>query len=152
MKLISRNAASQLFAKAHSLREQHTSWRCIYLRLADRRGVYSQQLIRHFFIEPINDMLEEYEGSIYLCEDGDIVILFQGLLAPVLDRFAIHFGDLNADDIDSGSNPLFNILDLSVGWLDFSTYCGAKLQGRLHKPTAAFAVYGKIPIAPHIAG
>lgn len=116
MKVINQNADNQLFSKAKSIEERHDSWRCIYMNLARKRRIYSRALIQHFFTTPLVQQLADVEGTIYVCEDGDIFVLFQGNAKAVTSRLAAHFSDQDED------NP-FVLLDLSVYWDEFITLC-----------------------------
>ena len=138
MKVIDKNVANQLVTKSHMLRDRHKSWKCMLIRLSAKRGNYSQQLITHFFIRPTIDILEPLEGEIYICRDGDILIMFQGISAPVIDALVSQFGDLNAEENESGEPDMFLLYDLSVDYPAFSAMAKQKLHAALH--------YGQVSI------
>jgi hypothetical protein len=123
MKLVTRNAASLLFDKANLIDGQPYGWRCLHLNLSQRN--YRHELIFHFFVKPIVELLVEDEGNIFLCEDGDIIILFKGAAKPILAKLATHFADLKTGVEES---DVFRLFDLSVYRQPFYELCSAKLH------------------------
>ena len=127
MKLFYRNAAATLFEKVHSLSDYHNSWRCIHLKLSRKRERYNQQLLIYFVIKGIAEILANDDGYIYLCRDGDIFILFQGLMGPVLDKLGDHFADIDPDNApDEAGSRFMTIYDLSRDWNLFFNLCYTK--------------------------
>jgi hypothetical protein len=119
MKLLNYNAATHLFERVKSLEnEPHDSWKAIHICLAGK-GEYTSALRMHFFVQPLRDMLVDKEGYIYVMEDGDIFILFQGQLKPVMEMLHTRFADIK-DDVEEG---LFTVYDLSRYWQLFYDLC-----------------------------
>lgn len=127
MKLLAHNGIIQLFEKVRSLEEEpHDSWRCIHISLSDQ-GKYNAALRTYFFVKPITELLADHDGFIYVCEDGDIFILFQGLLQPVLDGLNEHFADMQAErSKEAQAKSLFTVFDLSRYWREFFRLCETK--------------------------
>ncbi|MFW0777498.1 MAG: hypothetical protein ACN2B6_07255 [Rickettsiales bacterium] len=127
MKIFHRNATALLLEKASSISERPNSWRCIHLTLSEENTQYNQALLTCFMARGLSRVLAEDDGYIYLCSDGDIFILFQGAVKPILKRLADRFADIdlgygNANDEDS----FFTIYDLSTAWSDFFGVCYLK--------------------------
>ena len=128
MKISSHNASAMLYEKAKSLgRDNHDSWRCIYLNMSDRPARYNDSLHRHFVVKALEDLLEDLDGHVYICEDGDIFILFQWAIRPIVRRLGSHFSELAPMPFtqDPGDNT-FSIFDLSRHWGVFFRLCQAK--------------------------
>lgn len=129
MHVLNHNAPALLLEKSRSLGERYHSWRCIHISLSDLRGQYSGTVLRHFVIEAIIDILENNDGTIYVCDDGDLFILFQGALKPVLARLGSHIdGILPSRLEEQPEDPLFTIFDLSRHWPLFLRLCAAKAR------------------------
>lgn len=127
MKILHRNANAQLFEKAHSLEGAHNSWRSIHLHMASKRERYSQMLRTYFIVRGLTETLADNDGYIYLCNDGDIFILFQGALRPVLAKLSHYFGDIDLSQaVEKPQNSFFTIFDLSKDWQEFLNLCFAK--------------------------
>ncbi len=127
MKTLNRNAAAMLFEKARELGdESHSSWRCIYINLSAYRLRHSHMLLKHFVGRAITELLADADGYVYMCNDGDIFILFQGALKPIVNKLGEHFGDLSMGDDGQPADSAFTILDLSRDWQVFFNLCAAK--------------------------
>lgn len=127
MRIIHRNASALLFEKVHSLENAYTSWRCIHLNLSSQREQYSQMLRTYFIIKGLTETLNDNDGTIYLCNDGDIFILFQGMLRPVMARLAHYFGDIDLSRAtQKAEHSFFTIYDLSKDWAHFLNLCFTK--------------------------
>ena len=128
MNTLDRNAARHLFEKVKSLATQpHNSWRCIYLNL-DKQDRLNAGRRGQFVVGTLVDLLTEYDGYIYLCDDGDIFILFQGPLKPVMTKLGSYFADLKPRPLYEPpvENSPFTIFDLSRYWQVFFNLCKAK--------------------------
>ena len=133
MKIVNSHAEAHLYEKVESLsQEPHDSWRCIYLKLSDEKGRYNNELRTHFVVRTLTDVLAETDGFIYLCEDGDIFILFQGNLRAVVSKLSLHFGDLAPEQLRGRpkDNP-FSIFDLGKHWQGFYHLCESKYLNTL---------------------
>lgn len=127
MRIYHRNASALLFEKVHSLENSHNSWRCIHLNLSSKREHYSQMLRTYFIIKGLTETLSDNEGYIYLCSDGDIFILFQGILRPVMAKLAHYFGDIDLSHaVERSSDNFFTVYDLSKDWSSFLNLCFTK--------------------------
>ncbi len=127
MKVLSRNAASLMFEKVKSLGKHHNSWRSIYLNLSGKPERLSRMLHTNFIVKAITSLLADDDGYIYLCDDGDIFILFQGAVRPVIARLSNHFAGLKPEQgWERPGDDLFTIFDLSTQWRPFLGLCKAK--------------------------
>ncbi len=146
MKILNYNAAILLFDKVRGLSHQsHETWRCVYLNISRNKQLrYNEGLRTHFVVKAISDMLAENEGFIYLCEDGDVFILFQGALKPILLKLASHFADLDPNQPLNLQHGMFTIFDLSKHWQSFFEVCENKYleaQSIADNSRAFFASY-----------
>lgn len=127
MQIIDNNAHAILFEKASYLQKNpHNSWRCIYINLSAYRLRHNRMLLKHFIGKAVSKILEESDGHIFMCQDGDIFIMFQGMLKPMLDKLSEHFDGLQLDDYGQPSDTMFTILDLSTDWDVFYHLCLSK--------------------------
>lgn len=126
MKIFDRNATALLFEKSNDIGHKRGAWRCIYLGMADKAERHNRTLRVHFIVAALTDLLAGLDGYIYLCADGDVVILFEGALKPVAERLGGHFEDFNIALL-GGASP-FSIFDLSLNddWQEFSRKCRDK--------------------------
>ena len=138
MKIFDRNSEFHLYEMAKTLRGQpHASWRCIHMRLSDR---YSYLLKNHFMASMVTQRLTDAEGYIYLCGDGDVIILFQGQLRHVLGRLGAHVDGLKHEQLlkVSDENP-FLIYDLGSQWEHFYYLCRTKcFRAEIDRPATVF--------------
>src|SRR5579863_1813209 len=95
MKIYHQNATALLYEKGNVISPHRNRWRCVYLSLADKAERHNRTLRTHFIVAAITDLLDDLDGAIYLCGDGDIAILFEGTLKPVAERLGSHFEDFN---------------------------------------------------------
>lgn len=129
MKILSRDATQRMFEKVKSLTEYHNSWRVIYFNLAHKPERYNQMLHTHFIIKAITSLLADDEGYIYLCEDGDIFILFQGAFFPIARKLSNHFAGLKPEQMwEQPGDALFSVFDLSTHWHAFYVLAMAKAR------------------------
>lgn len=129
MKLLNHNAPALLLEKAKSLGDRPQSWRCIHIGLSEIEQQYSSYVIRHFVIEAIAVLLGNDEGYVYVCDDGDVFILFQGALKPVLSRLSSHFDGMWPPQLDDQpEDNLFTIFDLGRHYTLFLRFCTAKAK------------------------
>ena len=134
MKVISHNSVNLLFEKAEQLAEQpHESWRAVYFRFSDRPEKRNLTLYNNFVVRAIVDLLADMPGYIYLCEDADIFIVFQGALKPVLAKLATHFGDVHPGQEISGwsDGDVVGMFDLGRHWHEFYNMCAVKYHAGL---------------------
>ena len=128
MKILDSNAAEQLFKKAQSLATQpHNSWRCIYLNLDKEQRLNAGRQAR-FVVPTLISLMADVDGYIYLCDDGDIFILFQGPVKPIVTRLS-HFEELKPKSLslwDHPKNGPLTVFDLSRYWQPFFNLCHAK--------------------------
>lgn len=148
MKVINRNAVNLLFEKAESLgQEPHESWRCIFFDFHDKPEKHNQSLYINFVVKPIIDILNDSAGYIYICDDGDIFVLFQGALKPVMLKLSEHFGDIKPD-VKNQNGDLFKIYDLDKHWNNFYNICEAKYLDAIvtdEDERSNLHYYGRIP-------
>ena len=133
MKIINHNTVSLLFERADALgQEPHESWRCIYFKCPYKKEHHNKGLYENFIVNPVINLLADISGYIYLVDDGDIFILFQGALKPVTSKLSAHFGDLDPDRVTGDPETgLFSIFDLSKHWDEFFNLCETKYHHTL---------------------
>jgi len=138
MKIVSRNSEARLYEKAKMMEEHpHASWRCLHLRLAE----HYQYLRHHDALSAITQQLESSDGFMYFCHDGDILILFQGALRPVLGTLGERIDGLKPEQLlhPTKDSP-FLLLDLGTQWQEFYRICQAKYW-QIFPEAAAFTPY-----------
>ncbi len=127
MKVINRNSVNLLFERAEGLQQSsHDSWRCIYFKFSDKPERNNHTLYNNFVVKAITDILEDTGGYIYLCDDADIFVMFQGALKPVLAKLGNHFADLNPERMENQDDGLCSVFDLGKQWQEFYNLCEAK--------------------------
>jgi hypothetical protein len=127
MNILDHNAAKHLFEKVKSLAQQpHNSWRCIYLNL-DKQDRFNAGRQGQFVVGTLVNLLADADGYIYLCDDGDIFILFQGPMKQVMNKLSGYFSDLKPRSLyEAPADSLCTIFDLSKYWQVFFNLCKAK--------------------------
>jgi CheY-like chemotaxis protein len=136
MKLFSHDAERILFEKAKSLSAQHDSWRCLYINFSDERHEYSEGLRTHIVTNILKELLEDEYGYIYLCGDGDVFILFQGKVQPILNKIGEQFRGIGGRHSSmQPEDELYTLLDLSKHWQLFFTLCKNKLPPETSLPS-----------------
>lgn len=130
MKLLDHKAATQLFKHVQALEESpHDIWRCIYLNLASKKAQCNPELRAHFVVETIEEELLDTDGEIYICDDGDIFILFKGALRPIVTKLGNRIKDFRPELLwQQPHDELFTIFDLSQYWALFFRLCKAKYR------------------------
>jgi hypothetical protein len=123
MKTLKNNAASMLYEKAKSIgKERPDSWRCIHLKCPSTEQ--NQPLRSSFVLRIASDLLADEDGYIYHCSDGDIFILFQGALMPILRKLGGKFDDFRHERLDNVmEQEHIGIFDLRMQWPDFYEIC-----------------------------
>ena len=128
MKLFSRNAEKLLNEKVASIADSHDSWRCIYINLCNGNNELDKSLRTAIVTSIIKDLMGPDEGSIYLCDDGDVFVLFQGQVTPVLARLGSHLGNLKLGaDAAYSEDEQYTVFDLSKHWDTFKVTCAGKM-------------------------
>ncbi len=126
MQLIHTHGVQKLYERVDTLSQQpHDSWRCVYLRLRNQALQSRRDAYAHFILQPVVNLLTGSKGTIYLCEDGDIFLLFQGRTAPILDKLRSHLGDSTHG---SSKKSLFRVFEYNLGthWETFHAVCESK--------------------------
>lgn len=128
MRLFNQDAETLLFEKVKSLSQQHNSWRCIYINFSTHKDEYSEGLRTHVVTNIIKELLEGDDGFIYLCDDGDVFILFQGQATPIIDRLGEHFKGLGKEKGKiQPQDDIYTVFDLSTHWEIFFALCKGKV-------------------------
>jgi len=126
MKIFDHHATLFLLEKLNSIRYFHSSWRSIHLQMSGKKERYNRTMRIHFILKGFQNLLAEDEGYVYLCEDGDIIILFEGRVTPMIKKLARYFGDLDAEYGSDTLDHFFRTYDLSKDWGAFSHMCHIK--------------------------
>lgn len=115
------------------LHSHHDIWRCIYFNLNNANLKYQHELHDHFVVEHLERLLEDVEGEVFLCEDGDVFILFKGALLPVIRKLSTHFKGMMPEPLwKQPSDDVYTIFDLSRYWQLFFNLCRAKYNKEDH--------------------
>jgi hypothetical protein len=132
MKIINHDATNLLFEKAEELgQEPHESWKCIHFKLSERPERSNHALYTNFIVSPIVSLLNSNSGYVYLCDDGDIIILFQVALKPVISKLGTHFGEIDPEHIKDSDDNMLEVFDLSKEWKKFHQLCESKYYRRI---------------------
>jgi hypothetical protein len=126
MKIFDKHATFYLMEKMYSLRHFHSSWRVLHLQLSNRSERFNRTMRTHFILKGLRHLLGDEDGYIYLCEDGDIIILFEGRMAPLLRKLSQYFADIDAQFATETLGHYFTTYDLSKDWERFSHMCHMK--------------------------
>lgn len=135
MKIYYKSAEIYLYEQARVIQAAPEKWRAIYFHFSELEERYTDGLRTHIVVNIFTDLLRDHPGFVYLCGDGDIVILFQGMAGPVLEKLGDHvYGMLNhrpgmAIDPDS----LCQVIDLRVSWQAFYELCERKYHARTRR-------------------
>ncbi len=95
------------------------------------------------------DVFRSSEGNIYLCQDGDIIVIYQGSDRNLMEKAIFQLRYLYVEDPlanlpDGTENPAFcSIYDLAFQWQPFHNICSDKMAASLRKATVAAANKGK---------
>jgi hypothetical protein len=123
MKILKHDSDSILYEKVKSLRSERTDiWRCIHISLAEQMADKPDHI--HFSGRIASQLLANDDGYIFLCDDGDIFILFKGALMPVLRRLSVYFEDFHPDRIAKARN--ITVFDLGQNWKPFFELCRSR--------------------------
>ena len=118
MNILHQNATARLLAKVRSLEpDYYSSWRCIHIRLSDKPEKYNHGLRAHFIARALIERLADTDGYMFLCDDGDIFLLFQGQVKPFFKKLSGHFDDIEEDlGATQSEDSRFTVYDLSIDW------------------------------------
>lgn len=117
MRLYNFEAERLLREKVLAIREEHARWRCIRLDFSSQHDRYNERLISHVVMNIVKGLFDEGDGHIYLCDDGEVFILFQGKASDIVARLAGQYSDLN-----------YELYDLGLHWERFHALCQAKVE------------------------
>lgn len=126
MKIIETHATLFLLEKLHAIHNFHSSYRAIHLKMNGKQARYNRSMKTHFIMKSFRQLLSADEGHVYVCDDGDIIILFQGRMTPLIRKLARHFADIDAEHATSTLDHYFDTYDLSKDWARFANMCHIK--------------------------
>lgn len=143
MKILHQNATPLLFEKVKSLGPNPaSSWRCIHVHLSNKPERYNHGLREHFVARTLIERLADLDGYMFLCNDGDIFILFQGPLKRVIGKLDSHFDEFNGDFTHAQpEDSRFTIYDLSAGWHSLMHVCQVKALEALEAPEGFYSAF-----------
>jgi hypothetical protein len=116
MRVFTDDGTHLLCNKLHELKEDRDAWRCIHLKLSALPPQQNPKLWSHFIMKGIRQKLERLEGCVYVCEDTDIFIVFEGRAQPVIAQLSDYFADISTLHTHR-SNALYAMYDLGKEWL-----------------------------------
>lgn len=125
MRLYNRQAETFLFEKVKSISEQHVRWRAIHIDFSAHQDEGADALRSYVVTNIIKDLLEYEDGYVYLCKDGDVIILFQGKVRDILARLGEQFHDVGLIN-SPGDDGYYHLFDLSQDWQKFYAICEYK--------------------------
>jgi hypothetical protein len=155
MKMVNKYAEVQLFTKADALSQQfHETWRCIHINLAGKKNRVNAGARKNFVTGALNELLSSKDGTIYVCDDGDVFVLFQGQLSPVMKILSGHFGELeaSAQHPQAATGP-FTVFDLSRQFQEFFTLCENKhlraiIESEVMRAQVAYQQHANVTAEP----
>jgi hypothetical protein len=90
------------------------------------------------------------DGYMFLCDDGDIFILFQGPIKTITRKLASHFDELTPDRLRmDDADARFTLYDFSTDWRTLYNLCRDKLLEVLAAPEGFYAPFAYSPEMPH---
>lgn len=114
---IDNDASTKLKNKLDSIAEERASWRALcfsYAAMADNITEHAFASAASNVIEPL---LKQEDGSIFYCEDGEIVVLSSAVPKKIVDTVIDQMTYLFADYVADNSVESFcTHYDLSVNW------------------------------------
>lgn len=134
MKLYNRSGESFLYERIKSFGHVPEGWRAIHFNFDKLDAQYQEGVRSHVVVNIIKDLLRAEEGLAYLCESGDVFLLFQGPVQPVLDKLGEYVAGLVPDlrrmvrGIAQNEDQFCTIYDLGFSWKVFSDLCAEKYQ------------------------
>ena len=144
MKILHENATSILLERVKALEPAThcSSWRCIHIALSNKPERFNHGLRAYFVARALIRRLRDHDGYLFLCDDGDIFLLFQGPMKPVLKKLEPHFHDIETDlaGDDDGENR-FSVYDLGTDWLNLYTLCCHKRLAERTAPEGFYAAF-----------
>lgn len=124
MKIINHNAAAALFEKVEDLNQEPTvGWKCIYFKIpnAQERKTHAMP---QFDTDIVTHMLARMKGTVYMCNNGEIFILYHGNYPSLTTRLSMYLWSLYSDSTSGGhAHQLFSVFDLSSPWESFYHFC-----------------------------
>jgi len=145
MKIVNQNATAALFEKAEELNHRSTEgWKCIYFKVPDAQERQAHAMPQ-FDASVVTHMLARMRGVVYLCDNGEIFILYRGAYHSLTTRLSMYLWTFYSDwDADRANHQLFSLFDLSAQWSSFYRFCEKRYMDAL----AASETQGTLPNAP----
>lgn len=130
MKNITQSAETILFEQArHLARRAHATWRCIYFNVSALDPKETHDLHRTAALGNLSELLEDTEGTIFQCHDGDVFILFQGAVLPLLRKLGKAIEELRPERVlNPDPDSPFLLFDLGMQWAPFFALCRLKFM------------------------
>jgi CheY-like chemotaxis protein len=136
MQTITQDAIRKLHTSLPALANEKNGWRGLWIRLSNLDNKTRESALRQ-----VQDILflhlEDYHGRIYLCEDGDIMVMGLGIKKVVLDEVVQKLTYLLAADWEEEFSACCTVWDFSVHWVDLIKCVTHKLAFMLEKESAA---------------
>lgn len=139
MKVYHQYANNYLRDQSRIIKGSPERWCCIYFHFSQLDESFTSGLRSNIVVNIFTDLLRDDSGFVYLCDDSDIVILFQGMVTPILEKLGDHVQGMispkrgAAPQIDS----LCEVLELRLHWERFESLCQQKNRTHIkHTNTA----------------
>lgn len=143
MNILHQNATSILLERVKDLKPGNhcSSWRSIHIHLSDKPERYNHGLRAYFIARALIDRLADHDGYLFLCEDGDIFLLFQGPMKPILKKLESHFEDIEADLSGASEDSRFTVYDIGADWQALHALCRRKAFAALTAPEGFYTAF-----------
>ncbi len=127
--------AAEIYLKdiLESIEGNSTYWRAIYIKNQTKSSDTIEQsrrnqIIANFF----KDLFHNEDGNVYICEDGDIIVLFQGnathMMNKIREQGTVLLPTLANQLPDGTATEVFQLLDLSRQHKDLKTLITKKIS------------------------
>ncbi len=129
MQIITTDAEMRLSEMVSSI-QNTTSWRAIHLNFSKLDASYREGMRTQVLLNIIKDLLKDEKGQVFLCEDGDIFLVFLGVATKILDKVSLYMTDLFKESIEGSGidgDAFCQVYDLSVEKDAFFAVCRQKL-------------------------
>jgi EAL domain-containing protein (putative c-di-GMP-specific phosphodiesterase class I) len=149
VQIISTNAEVKLVDKVKDLKGDLGTNYGLHFHLSQLQEEFKSEFQLKIAMNILNDIFRNSEGGIYLCRDGDIVLVYQGTDRNLIEKAIFQLRYLFVEDPlanheDGTENEAFSSLfDLAFQWQPFHKSCSDKMTSVLRKETVAVGKGGK---------
>ncbi len=144
--VITREAENKAVEKMSKIKSESSTWRAIILNFSQLLEIYRSEYQKNIVVNVMMDHLKDSDGGIFVCNDGDIIIIVSGVMKTQLERMVFQLRYLFSDDplaynIEGEENPEFaGVHDLGVNWAAFHDICRRKVASQNKKDSLSGSV------------